>query len=333
MMYANNDVIGIGNAIVDILSTVSEAFLKEYNLDKGNMTLISAETAEELFQTMPEPIFVPGGSAANTLVGIASLGGDAAYLGKVRQDFLGHEFNKGLIRMGVKHFTPLAKKGPPTAQSLIFVTPDAERTMQTYLGISVELNIKDIDPGAIAASTITYLEGYLFDPPDAKRAFVKAAEIAHSSERKVALSLSDAFCVDRHKDEFKNFIFHNVDFLFANETEIITLFEVEEFQQAAFLVKDFCEIAALTRGDRGSVVIDSNKVIEVPAQRVVKVVDTTGAGDLFAAGFLFGLCRGFEAQKCAFIGSLCASEVIQYIGARPINSLQNLLLESGIENL
>jgi len=225
MTNTSKDVIGIGNAIVDILSKVNETFLKKYELDKGIMTLIGAERAEELFQAMPQPTLVPGGSAANTLVGIASLGGDAAYLGKVRQDFFGREFNEGLIRMGVNHLTPLAKKGPPTAQSLIFITPDAERTMQTCLGISVELNIKDIDRDTIAASKITYLEGYLFDPPDAKRAFLKAAEIAHSFGRKVALSLSDAFCVVRHREEFKNFIFRNVDFLFANEAEIISLFE------------------------------------------------------------------------------------------------------------
>ena len=332
MTNTSKDVIGIGNAIVDILSKVNETFLKKYELDKGIMTLIGAERAEELFQAMPQPTLVPGGSAANTLVGIASLGGDAAYLGKVRQDFFGREFNEGLIRMGVNHLTPLAKKGPPTAQSLIFITPDAERTMQTCLGISVELNIKDIDRDTIAASKITYLEGYLFDPPDAKRAFLKAAEIAHSFGRKVALSLSDAFCVVRHREEFKNFIFRNVDFLFANEAEIISLFEVKEFEQAAFLVKDLCELAALTRGDRGSVIVDSDGPTKVPAQSVVEVVDTTGAGDLFAAGFLFGVSRGFEAQRSAYIGSLCAAEVVQHIGARPESSLKKLFIESGIEN-
>ena len=332
MMSSNKDVIGIGNAIVDILCTVSEAFLKENDLDKGIMTLISTKTAKKLFQVMPEPTLVPGGSAANTLVGVASLGGDAAYLGKARQDFFGREFNESLIRMGVNHLTPLAKTGPPTAQSLIFITPDAERTMQTCLGISVELNIKDIDRDAIAASKITYLEGYLFDPPDAKCAFVKAAELAHSSCRKVALSLSDAFCVARHREDFKNFISQNVDFLFANEAEIISLFEVKEFEQAVCLVKDHCEIAALTRGDRGSVIVDFAGATKIPAKKVVEVVDTTGAGDLYAAGFLFGLSRGFEVQKCADVGSLCAADVISHIGARPKNSLKKLFLESKVEN-
>jgi sugar/nucleoside kinase (ribokinase family) len=325
------DVIGVGNAIVDVLSPTEDAFLAAQGLDKGVMTLIDGARGTELYDAMGPSVEVSGGSAANTLAGIASLGGKGAYIGKVRADALGEVFRHDISAIGVDYRTPPAEgAGEPTARCLIFVTSDAERTMQTCLGVSVELGTADIDVEAIQAAQITYLEGYLFDPPEAKKAFIHAAEAAHAVGHQVALSLSDAFCVGRHRAEFLHLISGHIDILFANEDEIMSLFEVDSFDRALALTRGHCQIAALTRGAKGSVILDHEEAHEVPAAPAGKVIDTTGAGDLYAAGVLYGLTQGRELPDCAKIGGLAAAEVIQHYGARPETSLAKLLTASGI---
>ena len=330
MTSTTYDVIGVGNAIVDVLSPAEDGFLTQHGLDKGMMTLIDTDQAAALYDAMGPGIEASGGSAANTLAGIASLGGNGAYLGKVRNDTLGGVFSHDIKAIGVDYRTPPATGGAATARCLIFVTPDAQRTMQTYLGISVELGPDDIDEGAIAESRITYLEGYLFDPPAAKQAFVKAAEIAHAAGRKVALTLSDPFCVARHRAEFMHLISGHVDVVFANEEETKSLFEVDDFDAALQRIRGHCDIAALTRSEKGSVIVAGNDIHVIDAAPVGKVVDTTGAGDLFAAGFLYGLTRDLSLVDCGRIGGLAAAEIIGHYGARPEVSLAKLLAESGI---
>lgn len=324
------DVIGVGNAIVDVLSPTEDEFLNRHGLDKGAMTLIDPDRAGALYDAMGPAVEVSGGSAANTLAGIASLGGKGAYIGKVRDDLLGKVFAHDIQAAGVDYRTGPAAGGEPTARCLIFVTPDAQRTMQTCLGVSVSLGPDDIDIEAIGSASITYLEGYLFDPPAAKRAFIRAAEAAHAAGRQVALSLSDGFCVDRHRAEFMHLVSGHVDILFANEAEITSLFEVDDFDHAVGLIRGHCRIAALTRGEAGAVIVAGTDVFRIPAAAVDKVVDTTGAGDLFAAGFLYGLTQGREPADCGRIGALAAAEVISHYGARPEASLARLLEESGI---
>ncbi len=319
------DVVGVGNAIVDVLTQADDAELESLGLAKGAMTLIDADRADELYGRMGSGIEVSGGSAANTLAGIASLGGSGAYIGKVRDDQLGEVFSHDIRAAGVDYRSRPVSSGPPTARCLIFVTPDAQRTMQTFLGVSVELGPDDIDPEAIGRAAITYLEGYLFDKDEAKEAFVKAAEIAHAAGRKVALSLSDPFCVDRHRDSFKHLVSGHIDILFANEDEIKSLYEVDDFDTAVAEVRGHCEIAALTRGAAGSMLITAEEEVIIPAAPVEHVIDTTGAGDLFAAGVLFGLTQGFELQTCGHIGSVAAAEVISHYGARPEIKLAELV--------
>jgi sugar/nucleoside kinase (ribokinase family) len=325
MAEAGYDVIGIGNAIVDVLARTDEGFLARHGLQKGVMTLIDTERAQNLYEAMGPGIEISGGSAANTIAGVASLGGRAAYIGKVRNDQLGGVFSHDLRTLGIDYRTRPATFGPPTARCLIFVTPDAQRTMQTYLGVSVELGPADIDEAAVEAAGITYLEGYLFDPPQAKEAFVRAAEVAHARGRKVALTLSDPFCVARHRASFLHLVEHHVDILFANEAEILALYEVKSFPDALARVRGHCEIAALTRSEKGSVIAANSAVHEVKAEPVAKVVDTTGAGDLYAAGVLYGLTRGYELPACGRIGSIAAAEIIGHVGARPETRLADLV--------
>jgi len=330
MTSATYDVIGVGNAIVDVLSPAQDAFLAQHGLDKGMMTLIDTERARALYSAMGPGVEVSGGSAANTLAGIASLGGTGAYIGKVRNDTLGGVFSHDINAVGVDFRTAPATDGESTARCLIFVTPDAQRTMQTYLGISVTLGPDDIDEGAVGDSLIAYLEGYLFDPPEAKKAFVKASEAAHAAGRKVALTLSDPFCVDRHRDSFMHLISGHVDIVFANEAEIKSLFRVDDFDDALQRIRGHCEIAALTRSEKGSVIVAGDEIHVVDAAPVARVIDTTGAGDLYAAGFLYGLTHGRNLHDCGRIGGLCAAEVIGHYGARPEVSLRKLLADSGI---
>ena len=319
------DVTGVGNAIVDVITSIEEAELAHLGLDKGTMTLIDNEQASKLYQTITNSVETSGGSAANTMAGIASLGGHGAYFGKVTDDQLGRSFVEDLNKIGVLYPMRPAVEGPSTARCLVFVTPDAERTMQTYLGVSIYLNADDIDPETIGASKITYLEGYLFDRKEAKEAFIKAAELAHVADRKVALTLSDPFCVERHRKEFKNLIEDHVDLLFANQEEITALYETTSLQQAIGAIANSVEVAAITRGERGSVIVMSDEVVEVSPVPVDNIVDTTGAGDLFAAGMLFGLTHGFDVPEAGRIGSLCAAEIISHYGARPIAVLSDLV--------
>ena len=319
------DVTGIGNAIVDVLAHADDAFVSNQGLHKGSMTLIDAEQAEALYAKMGSGIEVSGGSVANTIAGLGSLGGRGGYIGKVANDQLGEVFAHDIQAQGTRFETPPLIGGAPTARCLILVTPDAQRTMNTYLGACVELGPADIDAALIEASRVTYLEGYLFDPPKAKEAFRAAARIAHRAGRRVALSLSDAFCVARHRASFLEFIDDHVDILFANEAEVTSLFEVNEFEEAASLVSSRCELAALTQSDAGSLILTQGQRFRVPAERVENLVDTTGAGDLYASGFLFGWCRDLSPEQSGRIGSIAASEVISHVGARPEVELKSLL--------
>ena len=318
------DVVGVGNAIVDVLAQAEDGLLDELGLEKGAMTLIDSERADALYARMPSALEVSGGSAANTLAGIASLGGAGAYIGKVRDDQLGAVFSHDIRAAGVDYRSRPVAAGAPTARCLIFVTPDAQRTMQTYLGISVELGPDDIDPEAIGEARITYLEGSLFDKEPAKEAFVKAAELAHAAGRKVALSLSDPFCVDRHRGAFRHLVAGHVDILFANTDEIVSLFEAASFDDAVTEIRGHCEVAALTRGAEGAVIVGAGEIVEIAAEPVERVVDTTGAGDLFAAGVLFGLTRGYELEACGRLGAIAAAEIIAHYGARPQSPLSEL---------
>jgi sugar/nucleoside kinase (ribokinase family) len=324
------DVVGIGNAIVDVLAHADDAFIAGQGLAKGGMTLIDPDRAEALYAAMGPGIEMSGGSAGNTMAGLASLGGKGAYIGKVRDDVLGKVFRHDITAIGVRFTTPDASDGPGTARCLILVTPDAQRTMCTYLGACVGLGPDDIDEDLITQAQVTYLEGYLFDPPQAKAAFRTAAAAAHAAGRKVSLSLSDPFCVNRHRDEFLDLLAHHVDILFANEAEICALYQTDDFEKAAAAVRGHCEVAALTRSEKGSVVVTGTDTHVVPAVPVARVVDTTGAGDLYASGFLYGLTQGRDLPTCARLGGLCAAEVISHFGARPEEPLAALAAKSGL---
>ena len=318
------DVVGIGNAMVDVLAPAEDDFLIDWGLVKGTTALIDAARAEALYGRMGSGLEMSGGSVANTIAGLASLGGRGAYIGKVRNDGLGQVFAHDLRALGVHFATPPLSEGPATARCLILVTPDAQRTMNTFLGACVELGPEDIDPDLIAAAQVTYLEGYLFDPPQAKAAFRQAAELAHRAGRRVSLSLSDPFCVGRHRADFRDLVARHVDVLFANEAEICSLYETGDFEAAVGAVRGQCAIAVLTRSERGSVIVTAAGTQAVPAAPVSKVVDTTGAGDLYAAGFLYGLTRGRDLALCGRLGGLCAAEVIGHVGARPETALKTL---------
>jgi sugar/nucleoside kinase (ribokinase family) len=318
------DVIGVGNALVDVLSQESEEFLRRQALAKGTMQLVDEARAHQIYEAMGPAIEISGGSAANTVVGVASFGGRAHYVGKVRDDQLGEVFAHDLRAVGVGFTTPAATGGAPTGRCLVVVTPDAQRTLVTYLGAAVDLGPDDIDPALVARGRILYLEGYLFDPPAAQQAFRVAAGHAHAAGRKVALTLSDPFCVDRHRAAFLDLLERHVDILFANEAEILSLYRVNDFDLALKRVRDHCEIAALTRSAQGSVIAAGGQTHVVAAHPVAAVVDTTGAGDLYAAGFLFGLSRGMTLPACGRLGSLAAAEVISHVGARPLLPLAGL---------
>ena len=331
MASSKYDVLGIGNAIVDVLARTEDDFLIANQLAKGSMRLIDEVEAERLYKTMGPATVISGGSAANTTVGVASLGGKASFIGKVRHDSLGKAFTHDIRAIGVSFETAHAEQGPATARSFILVTPDGERTMNTFLGACRELGPGDIDPETIEAAEVTYLEGYLWDPEDAKAAFRKAVSIAHGAGRKVALTLSDSFCVDRFRDEFRALITDGaIDILLANEHELKSLYTTSDFQSAVKALRDDIPLAVVTRSAEGSIVIDKDGVVAVPAQSIDKLVDTTGAGDLFAAGFLLGHVRGFSHEEAARLGAIAAAEVIQHIGARPEARLKDLAQEYGI---
>lgn len=319
------DVLGIGNAIVDVLAQADDAFIESHGLTKGAMTLIDTATAEALYNDMGPGVECSGGSAANTIAGLASLGGRGAFIGKVHDDTLGKVFSHDIRALGVTFQTLPAVTGEPTARCLVFVTPDAQRTMQTFLGASTGLSLADVDEALVADAAVTYLEGYLWDPPQAKAAFIKAAETAHQAGRLVALSLSDPFCVDRHRDDFLTLVNDHVDVLFANEDEITALYQTDDFDKALQSVRGHCQIAALTRSAKGSVVVSGDAVHVIDAEPVATVKDTTGAGDSYAAGFLYGFTQGRDLAIAAHIGSIAAAEVISHLGARPETSLKELV--------
>jgi sugar/nucleoside kinase (ribokinase family) len=318
------DVVGIGNALVDVLAHGTDAFVHEQGLVKGTMHLVDEDRARHLYHAMGPGTEISGGSAANTIVGVASYGGRAHYIGKVRNDQLGEVFIHDLRSTGVGFETSPATSGPATGRCLIVVTPDAQRTMNTFLGASTHLGPEDLDANLIARGRIVYLEGYLFDPPRAQEAFRKAAALAHAAGRKVALTLSDPFCVDRHRAAFLDLIERHVDILLANELEICALYEVDDFDAALQRVRGHCEVAALTRSERGSVIVANGQVHVIDVHRVDEVVDTTGAGDLYASGFLFGLSRGLGLAAAGRLGAIAAAEVISHIGARPLEPLASL---------
>ena len=323
------DVVGIGNAIVDIIARCDEAFLSNHGMEKGFMQLIDSARADELYAQMGPAREQSGGSTANTCAGIASFGGTCAFIGRVAGDQFGKVFGHDIASVGVAYDTPPVDVGLPTARCLVLVTPDGERTMNTYLGASTELGASDIDGDLIASAQVTYLEGYLFDRPEAKAAFFEAAKLARAAGRKVALTLSDAFCVERHRDDFLGLVRGGVDILFANETEITSLYQMNAFDDAAGAVRAECEIAVLTRSEEGAVIVSGNDTIHVPAEPVESVADATGAGDLYAAGFLFGLTNGHALEECGKLGALAASEIISHIGARPEVNLKNLAQQKG----
>jgi sugar/nucleoside kinase (ribokinase family) len=325
MADASLDVVGIGNAIVDVFAHTDDGFLRTHGLAKGSMTLIDGARAESLYAAMGPGAEVSGGSAANTMAGIAALGGRGAFIGKVRNDQLGGIFRHDIRAAGVAFETAAATEGPPTARSLILVTPDAQRTMNTFLGAAVELSPDDLDIKAIESAQVTYMEGYLWDPPAAKQAFLAAAKLAHGAGRKVSLTLSDPFCVERHRDSFLDLVRGHVDVLFANEVEIRALYQTDSFDAALQKVRGHCAIAVLTRSAKGAVVLNGDETHVIDAEPIAQLVDTTGAGDLFAAGFLAGLTRGETLYDCGRMGAIAAAEVISHIGARPEADLAALV--------
>jgi sugar/nucleoside kinase (ribokinase family) len=324
-------VLAIGNAIFDVFAQTDEKFLADHGMAKGSMALIDEARAASIYRDMGPATQVSGGSAANTIVGLANFGARAAYIGKVRDDQIGKLYSHDISAAGVAFETSAAKDGPATGCSYILVTPDGERTMNTYLGAAQDLTTADIDPAQIAASGIIYLEGYLWDPANAKEAFVKAATIAHGAGRQVALTLSDSFCVDRYRDEFIDLMRKGtVDLIFANESELHSLYQTSDFDGALKQLGKDTKLGVVTRSEKGCVVVSNNGVVAAPAYPIEKLVDTTGAGDLFAAGFLFGLVRNASHENAGRLGALAAAEVIQHIGARPLVSLKDLAKQNGL---
>ncbi len=331
MTAPHYDVIGIGNAIVDVLARAEDDFLVNHGMQKGTMALIDEARAEAIYSAMGPAVEISGGSAANTIVGVAGFGARAAFIGKVKADTLGQVFAHDIRAAGVGFETPPSSDGPSTARCYILVTPDGERTMNTYLGAAQDLHPNDIDEKAIADAAITYLEGYLWDPKHAKDAFLKAAKAAHAAGREVALTLSDAFCVDRWRGEFLQLMRdRTVDLIFANEAEMHSLYQTADFDTAVAALRADAKLAVVTRSEKGCLVASRDGVEEVPAFPVQRVVDTTGAGDLFAAGFLVGLARGAPRARAARLGALAAAEVIAHLGARPEASLKSLAQENGL---
>ncbi len=335
-MKTKYDVLGIGNAIVDILTHVEEEFLIREGLTKGSMQLVDEPTAATLYDKLGQAIECSGGSAANTVAGLAALGSRTAFIGKVRNDQLGRIFRHDIQALGADFPTPAAENGPTTAYCQVLVTPDAERTMCTYLGACVNLTETDIDPDLVQNAAITYLEGYLWDPDAAKAAFRKAIRLAHQAGGKVALSLSDPFCVTRHKEEFLPLVKEDIDILFANEEEILTLYGTRDLDEASHRAREDCDIAVITRSEKGCRIVNGGNggnLLDIAARPVHALVDTTGAGDMFAAGFLYGLTRGDDLATCGRMGNLLAGEVITHLGARPDIDLKSFLDENLENNL
>jgi sugar/nucleoside kinase (ribokinase family) len=328
-MNAEYDVAAIGNAIVDVIAPATDAFLSQQSLTKGSMQLIDEPEAERLYGVMGAGVEASGGSAGNTVAGVASLGGRAAYLGKVAADQLGQVFAHDMRAVGAHFDTPPLEGGPATARCLINVTPDGQRTMCTYLGAATQFTLADVDPAVVSGAAIVYMEGYLFDPAEARAAFGKAAEIAHAAGRLISVTLSDSFVVERHRAGLLEFIDASVDVLFANEDELTALFQTD-FDAAVAAVRGRTKITAVTRGARGSVLVTPDGTHVVQAAPVAAVVDTTGAGDQYAAGVMYGLARGLPLAECGGLGSMAAAEVISHYGPRPLVSLADLASGAGL---
>jgi sugar/nucleoside kinase (ribokinase family) len=326
------DVVGIGNAIVDIIARCDDGFLSKHDLDKGFMRLIDADEAARLYEAMGPATERSGGSVANSIAGLASFGAKCGFVGRVAADQFGGLFRHDIRSLGITYTTDPADDGAPTARCLVLVTPDGERTMNTFLGASVNFAPGDLDPDLIERAKIVYLEGYLFDKDAAKSAFREAAKRAKAAGAKVALTLSDPFCVERHRDDFRKLVKEEADIVFANEKEITTLYEVNSFDEAADAALQDCELAVLTRSEDGSMILGAGETTEIPADPVSRVMDATGAGDLYAAGFLFGLTQELPVETCGRLGSLAAAEVISHIGARPESSLAKLAAARGLLN-
>ena len=320
------DVVGIGNALVDVISHAGDDFITAHDLVKGSMTLVDTDRALHLYEALGSAIQMSGGSAANTMCGIASFGGTAAYIGKVFDDDLGQVFGHDLRAVGVAFRAGTAEVEPtPTGRCIIVVTPDAQRTMNTYLGTSSLLCPADLDEATVASGAVLYMEGYLYDRPEAKQAFRRAAEIAHAHGRQVSLTLSDSFCVDRHRSDFRSLVTDQVDILFGNESELVSLYEVDSLDVAIGRVQADCALAVITTGPDGCIVVTPDGTLRAPARPVEQVLDTTGAGDLFAAGFLYGYTRQRSLVECADLGAIAAAEVISHVGPRPLVELRTLL--------
>jgi sugar/nucleoside kinase (ribokinase family) len=331
MTSTRYDVLGLGNAIVDVISRADDDFLIKHAMRKGSMSLIDETRAAQIYDAMGPGMEISGGSAANTIVGVAGFGARAAFIGRVKDDPLGNVFAHDIRAAGVTFDTAPSADGPSTGRCYVLVTPDGERTMHTFLGAAQDLHPRDIDDEAVASAAITYLEGYLWDPPHAKEAFRKAAAIAHQANRLVALSLSDAFCVDRWRDEFLHLLRSGVvDLLFCNEAEVRSLYQTADFATAVAALRGDARRAVVTRSANGCIVVEGPQTAVAPACQVDHVVDTTGAGDLFAAGFLFGMSRGFDDERSAQLGALAAAEVISHLGARPETSLRARAQENGL---
>ncbi|MET0182887.1 MAG: adenosine kinase [Caulobacterales bacterium] len=330
MSQAEFDVVAVGNAIIDVLYQAPDSFLAQHGIVKDAMQLIDEARADELTALTQGAVIAAGGSAANTVTGVASFGGRAAYIGKVANDDLGAQFTREFRGVGVQ-FDSAARPAPPgTARSIIIVAPDGHRSMNTYLGASTMLEPADIDKTLIESGAITFLEGYLFDRDEAKAAFVQAAEYAKGAGRKVALTLSDLFCVERHRTSFKHLVAGHIDILFANESEILALYETGDLEDALMAAQRDCPTVAVTRSDKGSVIMANDEMLHVAAEPVAKVVDTTGAGDLYAAGFLFGLAKGRGLAECGKLASIAAGEVISHMGPRPEVNLKALAAKAGV---
>ena len=326
-MEKTYDVVGIGNAIVDVLVQANDDLIDNFELTKGTMALVDEAQAERLYASVGPGLETSGGSAANTLAGVAQLGGRAGFIGRVRNDQLGGIFTHDIRSVGARFDTPAATEGPSTARCLILVTPDAQRTMCTYLGASVGLDPADLDLEMVAQAKVLYLEGYLWDSDEAKAAFIAAAEVARAHGGEVALSLSDAFCVERHRESFQELVDGHVDILFANEMEITALYKANSFEEAADQVRGRCKLAALTRSEQGSVVLNGAGTHSVAPFQLGPLLDTTGAGDLYAAGFLHAYTQGQDVDACGRLGSLCAGQVVTQLGPRPQGSLKQLVAQ------
>lgn len=319
------DLVGIGNALVDVLAQVEDSFLVEHGLAKGSMTLVEADQAGVIYDGMPPTHECSGGSCGNTMAGFASLGGRGAFIGKVRDDQFGSVFRHDMQSIGVDFVTPAAQDGPPTGSCLVLITSDAQRTMCTNLGAASHLAPSDIDKALLQEAKVVYMEGYLFDRPAAQEAFIAAADLAHEAGRKVAITLSDSFCVSRHRHAFEMLVRDHTDILFANEAEITSLYQVDDFDAALQKARGHCEVACLTRSGKGSVILSGDEIHLIDPMPIDKVVDTTGAGDLYAAGFLYGYTQGMDLRTCGRIATIAATEIIGHVGARPEASLADLV--------